>query len=243
MSGTVSPLARSRSASRKICATSWAVLRLLMSPSVTQSTEGLPFRLDQILGSSPEHRVILRVLQCLSAAADRAEKEGGLDVESIPKMLEFFRGFADRCHHGKEEAHFFPVARQRGVGCAPASLDSLRAEHEEGRGHIRVMEEYLGAAGRGDNQATARFLQHARQYVQLLTDHIGKEDHCLFPTADTLLSTADHEALAKAFEEVEQQEMGAGTHERFHALADELCAQWHVPISQHSTDPSGCSHT
>ena len=72
-----------------------------------------------------EHRVILRVLQCLSAAADRAEKEGGLDVESIPKMLEFFRGFADRCHHGKEEAHFFPVARQRGVGCAPASLDSL----------------------------------------------------------------------------------------------------------------------
>jgi hemerythrin-like domain-containing protein len=76
-----------------------------------------------------------------------------------------------------------------------------------------------------------------------LTDHIGKEDHCLFPTADTLLSTADHEALAKAFEEVEQQEMGAGTHERFHALADELCAQWHVPIPQRSTDPSGCSHT
>ena len=190
-----------------------------------------------------EHRVILRVLQCLSAAVDRGATEGGLDVESIPKMLEFFRGFADRCHHGKEEAHFFPVARQRGVGCAPASLDSLRAEHEEGRGHIRVMEEELGAAGRGDRQATARFLQHARQYVQLLTDHIGKEDHCLFPTADTLLSAADQEALAKAFEEVEQQEMGAGTHERFHALADELCAQWHVPIPQHSTDPSGCSHT
>src|SRR5512135_3643793 len=53
MSGTVSPLARSRSASRRICATSWAVLRLLMSPSVTQSTGGLPFRLDQILGSRP----------------------------------------------------------------------------------------------------------------------------------------------------------------------------------------------
>src|SRR5271157_899148 len=53
MSGTVSPLARSRSASRRICATSWAVLRLLMSPSVAQSTGGLPFRLDQILGSRP----------------------------------------------------------------------------------------------------------------------------------------------------------------------------------------------
>ena len=42
------------SASRRICATSWAVLRLLMSPSVAQSTGGLSFRLDQILGSRPK---------------------------------------------------------------------------------------------------------------------------------------------------------------------------------------------
>jgi hemerythrin-like domain-containing protein len=190
-----------------------------------------------------EHRVILRVLRCLSAAADQAEKEPGLDVESIQKMLEFFSGFADRCHHAKEEAHFFPVARLRGVGCPPASIDSLLAEHQEGRGHIRVMDENLSAASGGDRQAKARFLLHARQYMQLLTDHIGKEDHCLFPTADTMLSTADQEALVKKFQELEQQEMGVGTHERFHALADELCAKWHVPIPQNSTHESGCSHS
>src|SRR3974377_1784700 len=53
ISEAVRPLARSRSASRSNRATSSAVLRLLMSPSVTQSTERLPFRLDQILGSRP----------------------------------------------------------------------------------------------------------------------------------------------------------------------------------------------
>ncbi|MGZ3488202.1 MAG: hemerythrin domain-containing protein [Isosphaeraceae bacterium] len=190
-----------------------------------------------------EHRLILRVLRCLSAAADQAEKAPGLDVESIQKMLEFFRGFADRCHHAKEEAHFFPLARQRGVGCPPASIDSLLTEHQEGRDHIRVMDENLSGAGSGERQAKVRFLQHARQYVQLLTDHIGKEDHCLFPTADTMLSTADQGALVKAFEELEQQELGAGTHERFHALADELCAKWDVPIPQRSTHQSGCSHS
>jgi hypothetical protein len=58
-----------------------------------------------------------------------------------------------------------------------------------------------------------------------------------------MLSTADQGALVKAFEELEQQELGAGTHERFHALADELCAQWHVPIPQCSTHQSGCSHS
>src|SRR5208337_196185 len=65
MSGTVSPLARSRSASRRICATSWAVLRLLMSPSVAQSTGGLPFRLDQILGSSPQRLASALLIQCV----------------------------------------------------------------------------------------------------------------------------------------------------------------------------------
>jgi hemerythrin-like domain-containing protein len=177
-----------------------------------------------------EHRVILRVLQCLSAAADQAEGEPGLDAGSVEKMLEFFRGFADGCHHAKEEAHFFPLTRQRGVGCPPASIDSLIAEHQEGRGHIRAMDEDLGAAGRGDREARVRFLQHTRQYVQLLTDHIGKEDHCLFPTADAMLSTADQGMLIKAFEELEQREIDAGTRERFHKLADELCATWHVPI-------------
>src|SRR5271157_5564244 len=53
MSETVSPLARSRSASRSNRATSTAVLRLLMGPSVSQSTRRLPFRLDQFLGSRP----------------------------------------------------------------------------------------------------------------------------------------------------------------------------------------------
>ena len=156
-----------------------------------------------------EHRVILRVLQCLSAAADRAEKEAGLDVESIPKMLEFFRGFADRCHHGKEEAHFFPAARQRGVGCAPASLDSLSRTRRRPRPHPSHGGVPGGSGAR--RQSSHGPFPPACAAVRAAFDrHIGKEDHCLFPTADTLLSTADQEALAKAFEEVEQQEMGRG---------------------------------
>lgn len=175
-----------------------------------------------------EHRVILRVLQCLSAAVKQAETESKLDVESIRSMLEFFREYADRCHHGKEEDLFFPLAHKRGVGCAPASLESLRAEHETGRGHVRAMTTNLEAAAQGDGEAAGRFILNARDYERLLTDHIGKEDHCLFPTADTMLTTADQESLVKSFETLEHQKMGTGTHERMLALADELAARWGV---------------
>src|SRR3954470_23565020 len=49
----VSPLARSRSISRSSRATSSAVRRFFMGPSLAHSTEGLPFQVDQFLGSRP----------------------------------------------------------------------------------------------------------------------------------------------------------------------------------------------
>src|SRR3954463_16366522 len=55
----VSPLARSRSISRSSRATSSAVRRFFMGPSLAHSTEGLPFQVDQFLGSrSPGFRTI-----------------------------------------------------------------------------------------------------------------------------------------------------------------------------------------
>lgn len=175
-----------------------------------------------------EHVIIKRVLRCLIAATDQAEKGGVLDAGSIRKMIEFFRGFADRCHHGKEEARFFPVARQRGVGCVPGDMTILLAEHEQGRNHVRAMDENLSAVEKGDGRAKALLYQHARQFERLLTEHIRKEDDCLFPNADAMLSSVDQDELVRDFEKMEREEMGAGTHERFHALADELCAKWKV---------------
>jgi len=184
-----------------------------------------------------EHRLIKGVLQCLAAAIDRAEQGGSLDIESIREMIEFFREFADRCHHGKEEVYFFPLARQRGVGCVPGNIDVLLGEHEEGRACVRAMDDHLTAYVKGDADAKDRLFQHARRYVQLLNEHIRKEDECLFPTANMVFSAGDDEALVRAFEEVEKNEMGVGTHQRFHTLADKLIAQWNL------SEPAECSHS
>src|SRR5260370_22007365 len=58
-SWTVSPLARSRSKSRSKRATSSAVRRFRMGPSLAQCTEGLPFQVDQFLGRRPVSRTLL----------------------------------------------------------------------------------------------------------------------------------------------------------------------------------------
>ena len=189
-----------------------------------------------------EHRVIKRILKCLTAATNQAKTGEKLDGVDFRRMVEFFQQFADRCHHGKEEARLFPLLRERGVGCGPGSISILLDEHEQGREHVRAMAENIRTAERGDAAALNRLCKHAEQYVRLLTEHIRKEDDCLFPTANAVLSASDQQALIAGFDEVERHEMGAGVHERLHALADELCEKWHVPIPPRSVHHGCCGH-
>ena len=63
-----------------------------------------------------EHRVIEQVLNCLEKIIEQATAAGRLEEEPAREALDFFRTFADRCHHGKEEAHLFPLMQTRGFG-------------------------------------------------------------------------------------------------------------------------------
>ena len=224
----------------------WEILEEAVRPIEGAGRAGSAKQKENVMKATDimreEHRVIQRVLQCLTAATDRAEKDGTLYGDSIRKMIAFLGEFADRCHHGKEEARFFPIARRRGVTCLPGNIDILLAEHEQGRAHLRAMDENLSAAEKDDAEAKTRFCREARRYVRLLTEHIGKEDNCLFPTADRALTAADQEALVRAFEQMEREEMGEGAHERLHALADELCSRWQVTVPAESGHSGCCRH-
>ncbi len=186
---------------------------------------------------SDEHRVIRRVLECLRAVTNQARAGGNLDGDSFRKLFDFFQQFVDRCHHRKEEASLFPLLRERGVGCQPAPLATLLDEHEQGRVQVRAMTENLPAAEHGDAAARSRLCEHAEQYLRLLTEHIHKEDDCLFPKASKALAASEHQALLAAFDDVEHHDLGPGVHERLHALADDLCARWGVPASAGEADP------
>ncbi len=61
-----------------------------------------------------EHRIIQRVVGAMAALADEVEKGKVIPPEVVQDLLEFLRTFADRCHHGKEEACLFPMLERKG---------------------------------------------------------------------------------------------------------------------------------
>jgi hemerythrin-like domain-containing protein len=179
-----------------------------------------------------EHRVIEQVLNCLERMTDRCAAEGKLDGVSAALALDFLQQFADRCHHGKEEEQLFPMLEARGCPRYHGPTGVMRAEHEEGRRHIRGMLTALAGAAAGDPDAVAEFLTHAEDYIHLLREHIRKEDHCLFPLADDVLADEDRQELLAGFSRMEHAGMGPGTHEKYLGIADELADRWDVPRAE-----------
>lgn len=181
-----------------------------------------------------EHRVIEQVLCCLEKLAEGREAGKQFDKASAREAIDFFRHFADRCHHGKEEGHLFPLLEARGLPREGGPTGVMLHEHEEGRRLLAAMVEAL------DSGSSDEFARPARAYVRLLREHIRKEDHCLFPMADEILSPAEAESLSRSFEGVESAEMGEGTHEHYLDLANALADKFGVPRA--GVVPPCCHH-
>jgi hemerythrin-like domain-containing protein len=173
-----------------------------------------------------EHRVIEQVLACLGAVARSADREGRLDPRSAREAVEFFRQFADRCHHGKEEQKLFPLLETHGFSASEGPTAVMRDEHERGRELLASIDASVDGAAAGATEAVAAFVRAAASYAQFLQEHIDKEDQVLFPMAERTLGPGEMGALAESFARVEREEIGAGVHEswiaRANALADRL---------------------
>jgi len=177
---------------------------------------------------SNEHRVIEQVLNCLEVMADRAER-GSLETDAAGQAIDFFRTFADGCHHAKEEAHLFPALEARGMPRQGGPTGKMRSEHELGRLYLRVMHVAVESCN------SANFAQAARHYIALLREHIHKEDHCLFRMADSMLTEADREKVLAAFDHVESDDRRHGTHDEYLCLADKLADHFGVPHAAFSS--------
>jgi hemerythrin-like domain-containing protein len=136
--------------------------------------------------------------------------------------MEFLTIFVDRCHHGKEEEFFFPALEAAGVPREGGPIGVMLSEHEKGRKLVARLKQLLAGYQSGDKQAASGIQQTIKDYVDLLKQHIAKEDKVLFPMADAKLDANQDTALFEAFERLERERIGEGRHEAFHALLDQL---------------------
>jgi hemerythrin-like domain-containing protein len=172
-----------------------------------------------------EHRVIERSLRTLDGICEKLQRGIEVPAETLAQFIDFIRTYADGFHHGKEESHLFPALVESGVSRDGGVIGMMLEEHEAGRVFIQELTEAAQAYKVGDPRTVRRFVLGAWRYMDLLTDHIHKEENVLFVLADEVLDDDALALLAKAFE-MEDKKLGLGLHERCERIAAQLERAW-----------------
>ncbi len=172
-----------------------------------------------------EHEAILKMLDVMDEVNRRIERSAAVRGEVFAGLVEFFRLFADKCHHGKEEDLLFPAMEAKGFPRQDGPIAVMLGEHDQGRACVREMAAAADGIAIGADGSASRWLSAAGTFSSLLRAHIDKENNVLFVMAERILSNGEQSKLAEDFERVEIEKMGPGTHERLHRVMDDLVTE------------------
>lgn len=157
-----------------------------------------------------EHSAIMHVLSILEKITTLQHN----DFQYHKEIIYFLKVFADKCHHGKEENLLFKAMEAAGVAREHGPIGVMLFEHDLGRDLIKNMEVGI------DNNDYEKFNENALQYINLLRNHIFKENNILFMMADMHLDEKTQDELYRKFVEFENREIGSGVHESLHKMID-----------------------
>jgi hemerythrin-like domain-containing protein len=168
-----------------------------------------------------EHKVILRMVNVLTAMHERLESGGDIDTATLSEIVDFFRAFADKGHHAKEEDVLFPTLERNGVRSQGCPIGTLTSEHKQGRALMTALNDATEKYANGDLTAKSAISAAIKGAIDLYTDHIWREDYLLFPMTEKVLPKPELEGLATNFNEVETR-FGSDFHNKYERIVAKL---------------------
>ena len=152
-----------------------------------------------------EHTLILRMLAVLERNARRTAEGTYRNYRFYLDAVDFIRNYADRFHHAKEEDILFEALLKNGMPRNNSPVAAMLLEHDQGRAYVRAMEEAANAALAGTPGQDAAIAENALGYLELLREHISKEDGILYPLAERLIPEAMRDAVIDGYRTAEER--------------------------------------
>lgn len=173
-----------------------------------------------------EHKAILAMLKIMEAILIKKEAGTPFPLAHLEQITDFLKTFADRCHHGKEEDYLFPALEKAGIPREGGPIGVMLQEHAMGRDYTRGMVDGIAKLRNKEPQADYVITRNMEDYIQLLTQHIQKENNILFVMAEMHLEEGVQQEISLGFQKVEKERLGLGKHEELHQVLHNLMAAY-----------------
>jgi hemerythrin-like domain-containing protein len=169
-----------------------------------------------------EHRLIEKMVDVLRSEVHRMGEQGEANILLIDQAVDFFRTYADRTHHGKEEDILF-----RDLAAKPLTsdhkkiMDELIEEHVQARKKVGELVEARNLYLKGSDRSLPAIINCLKDLTALYPEHIRKEDkHFFFPCLD-YFSAEEQERMLQEFREFDRQMI----HEKYTNLVENFLGQ------------------
>ena len=149
-----------------------------------------------------EHRLIEKMARLFNGEIARIREQNKVNTVFIISAVDFFRTYADRTHHGKEEDILFRDLATKNLSPEHERImKELIEEHILARKTVGRLLEANKKYLEGDSTSSAEVVQCLQKIVDLYPKHIEKEDKHFFYPSMQYVQEKEQESMLQKFHE------------------------------------------
>ncbi|MGD0819901.1 MAG: hemerythrin domain-containing protein [Desulfomonilia bacterium] len=166
-----------------------------------------------------EHRLIEQIIPLIKNEIKNIENTKRTNVIFIEKAVDFFRTYADRTHHGKEEDILFKALEEKPLSDDLVKImNELMDEHTIARKNVHAILDARHEYVNGKDEVIGIILKGLTDLSNLYPVHIEKEDKRFFFPVMEYFTNKEQEKMLDAFREFDRKMI----HEKYQNIMEQL---------------------
>lgn len=149
-----------------------------------------------------EHKLIMQAVDVIKKKISIIEASQMIDPHGIRVVVDFFRVYADRFHHGKEEGILFRALYQKKMNESNTKvMKDLMQEHAFARKTVTALEKSNQIYVSGNKEVVKEILEILSTLSTFYPMHIEKEDNHFFYPCMEYFSPDEREQMISEFQQ------------------------------------------
>jgi len=167
-----------------------------------------------------EHKAITSMLSVMNTISNNIKEKKVFYTNDVEKIIDFLSIYVEKCHRNKEENVFYPTLLLSKY--PPEGVGEMINEHKLAKGCLNEIACCVENFKLGSTFSGEMIADCMANYVQLIEDHIQKEENDYFPLANKVLSKDAQTEISKQFKLINDEFVGQDIQTRYDELLKSL---------------------